>query len=381
MKLRISLLAIATALGAISCGETTAPPGQTANPTMTREDPTATPDRTVPQVAGPSNPKSNAPRNDEDAPPKDARYTLFCDVIRGPDHVIRAAQIKAQLIQTTHSRAWHLIHTDDQSSLFFGYYRTFDDKQHDPGEFARAQGDHRWISEMKNSQGDLMFRSSMFLPLNNPDPEAPPQWNLAATPRTAFWSLQIGAYRGSPERKQYAVDAVRGLRAQGIEAYYFHGEEISSVCVGTWPIEAIKKQESDSARTFGSSEIPLVVNTPLPDNFNPKVKDREGNELHVQAPKLEILDPTLLKAIHDYPEHAVNGEVLVRQAKNGMKLPSPSFLVQVPHPEGSTPTNPDGDGIRNGTAINGADQAAHDIIDNPTGPSSGHGRLRSIDQK
>jgi hypothetical protein len=64
-----------------------------------------------------------------------------------------------------------------------------------------------------------------------------------------------------------------------------------------------------------------------------------------------------------------------------MKLPSPSFLVQVPHPDGDAPTNSDGNGIRNGTAISGADQAAQDILDNPTGASSGHGRLRSIEQK
>ena len=31
----------------------------------------------------------------------------------------------------------------------------------------------------------------------------------------------------------------------GIEAYYHHGPNVSEVCVGTWPEEAIRKQESD----------------------------------------------------------------------------------------------------------------------------------------
>ena len=76
-----------------------------------------------------------------------------------------------------------------------------------------------------------------FVPLASPDPESPPEWNLfnkdiqkaPRDPSRAYWSLQIMAFRANSLRKAAAVQAVAALRKQGIEAYYFHGEEISSV--------------------------------------------------------------------------------------------------------------------------------------------------------
>jgi hypothetical protein len=375
MKISVPLLCLALVMGAMSCGGTTPPPGNANGTIPPAGGGTST---AVATPAAPSH-KPNGDRLEGDAPPVDAEFTLYCDVIRGPNHVLTATRLKEQLTGRDGLTAWHIIHAADQSMVFYGYYRTFDDKDHYPAEVARAQGDLHRIEALKNAQGDRLFRSAMFLPINQPDPEAPPQWDLARTPATAYWSLAIAAYKGSPDRKKYAVDAVRGLRAAGVEAYYCHGETISDVCIGAWPRGAIKEQDMSDAKTADQDSIPLVIGggQQLPPNVSPNITDRQGNKLTIEAPKLEVLDPTLAQAIRDYPEHAVNGEVFWQTARNGQKIPSQSFIVLVPHPDNVPVPSINRPGE---TAGRGADQAAGDILDNPTAPPSGFGHLRSVDQ-
>lgn len=85
---------------------------------------------------------------------------------------------------------------------------------------------------------------------SSPDPVAPPEWNLvnrdadkdAKDPRRAYWSLEIMAFKVNPLRKEAAVKAVAAFRKDGVEAYYYHGETTSSVCVGAWPMDAVKPE-------------------------------------------------------------------------------------------------------------------------------------------
>jgi hypothetical protein len=374
MKICLPLLSLALALGAMSCGGDP-PPQQTNNNTIQPE----TGGNNAPPVAVTPSHGPTAPRLEGDAPPADAEFTLFCDVIRGPNHVLTATRLKEQLTGKDGLTAWHIIHSDDSSMFFYGYYKTFDDKDHFPAEVARAQADLHRIEALKNAQGDRLFHSAMFLPISQPDPDAPPQWDLAKTPGTAYWSLQIAAYEGSPDRKKAAVEAVRGLRSLGAEAYYYHGETISSVCIGAWPKNAIKEQDLRSGGTADQTAIPLIVGGQLPPNVSPEMFDREGNRLVIEAPKVEYLDPTLAKATRDYPRHAVNGDDHYRVAHDGQKVFDPSFLVLVPHAD-STPVP--SIALHDESANTGANQATSAIIDNPTGTpqNGGLGHLRSIDQ-
>src|SRR5207249_4124674 len=129
-----------------------------------------------------------------------------------------------------------------------------------------------------------LFRGAGFIMLDTPDPTSRPEWDLADVdrdkdkhdPTRAFWSLQIMAFRGSPKRKEAAAQAVEVLRKQGVEAYYYHGETISSVCVGAWPVNAIKQQDTDGGaelkRSFAghSDYVQIVTSEALPDNLKPK---------------------------------------------------------------------------------------------------------------
>ena len=83
--------------------------------------------------------------------------------------------------------------------------------------------------------------SSLIVPIDSPDPVAPPEWNLANA--KGYWSLQIAAYKDSPKRKEAAVEAVREARKNGVEAYYYHGETTSSS-----PSESRRRSSSSVAR-------------------------------------------------------------------------------------------------------------------------------------
>ncbi|HZL34513.1 MAG TPA: hypothetical protein VFC78_04325 [Tepidisphaeraceae bacterium] len=409
MRLCIAILAMASALGLASCGGDVPPGGSTGNVSMdSGQGAQAMPGSSASnaQSSAAPNPTAShagsAARTEGDAPPAGAQFMLFCTAVQGPGHVERAGAIRDALIRTFHIQGWHLIHTDQQSAIYYGYYKTFDNKEQEPREYARAQADLRRISGLKNPGGDKVFESCLFVPINDPDPDAPAAWNLLNTPADSFWSIQIGAYEGSPERKKVAVEAVRELRAKGLPAYYYHGDTISSVCVGTWPRSAIKEQGTgtnaagqtrDDAHSDNRHQDQPILVTPdiLPLNMGNNLYDRDGKRVLVEAPKVEILDPTLRKAAKDYPYHALNGTFHFRMVK-GQQIWDQSFFVQIPHADDAAVANTTNTALpgtaQPAVAHNAADDAAAAITggaesgaDNAPAPAQprGLGKLRSID--
>jgi hypothetical protein len=160
---------------------------------------------------------------------------------------------------------------------------------------------------MVDTNGYRIFSTSVPVPIDSPDPEANPAWDLSRT--SGYWSVEIAMYKDSPNRKQAAVDSVRAARAQGIEAYYFHGPTSSSVCIGNWPREAIR--ETDAAAQNDDPNRPLLVTPdPMPDQV---AQGFAKQGLKPIAPQIEIADPTLSDVLRRFPEHAVNGDVHMRQ--------------------------------------------------------------------
>jgi len=256
-------------------------------------------------------------------PPKDAEWTLYCQTIPGADHVRMAKVQKEMAIKATGMPDFYIIHGEGDSKLYYGYYRAIEPKV-DKKEAERAQTDRKRLERFMDAAGKRPFGLSMFVEIATPDPDGPPQWNLANS--GGYFSLQIAAYKDSPLRKQYAVDAVREARKQGINAYYFHGETTSSVCIGAWPRSAVKEQESSDGRSSNSDEPILVSNTPLSaEQIEQLKKQNPIAPTKTFAPKFEPTDPTLIKAMHDYPTHAVNGDVYMRKG-----VPDTSFIIIVP---------------------------------------------------
>ncbi len=240
-------------------------------------------------------------------------------------------RVKEDLLQQSHLSGWHLVHHDDESILYYGYYTELGTP--------RARADKRAVESLTNDAGDREFAASQFVPLSSPNPSAPPEWDLANTPADMYWSLQIAAFCQTPDHWERAVQAVRDAQAQGIEAYYYHTDAMSTVCVGAWPRAAVRQQAAGVAHNNNADTPIVVLSQPAPEGAIPQLHDSNGNPVPVIAPKLEVDDPTLQKAINEFPENAVNGYVMTQKDQQGKEYPASSFLVEIPHHDGSAKDN------------------------------------------
>ncbi len=350
MRLSTVALLMLVALGAVSCSENKAPKQQ--SPSL---------------AAAPGADAGAKPAGVQRAAPipKGSQWTILCREISGPGHIERARQFKEALMKTPGMRDWHLLHKENQSQIYYGYYKSYTD--------ARAQADHQKVDSMTDAQGRRPFRIAVLVPLDAAD-VGPPEWNLVNA--KGYWSLQIGAYKNSPERKQYAVDAVRAARQQGVEAYYYHGENMSVVCVGSWPREAVSVADSN-VRAGDGGELKLVL-PPLPPDVlqAPEIRQQDGKRLHVEAGRNEVVDKSLKEMMDRYPSNAINGATMivrrtdprtgqvreVADASFPVRIPreAPSLLdvggVPMPPPEGAfndaiTPRTTNGGGATGQRAI------------------------------
>jgi hypothetical protein len=312
--------------------------------------------------------------------PKDARYTIICGAVEGQFHIERAKKLKTDLIKQTGLRDWYIVHGERESVVYFGYYRTFNDPS-DPKESERVARDRERIAALKDELGGRLFRTTIVVDINSPDPIAPPEWNIANKdadkplddPTRAFYTIQIAVYKDHPLRKQYAVDAVREARKMGIDAYYFHGEMGSMVLIGAWPESAMIVENAKSIEARDSNSTLLVV----PGRYFPKttlggLRDEDGNPVEAFADRVEIVDPTLRKAMQQFPVHSVNGEeerVSYRDPTTGeLKSTSrSSILVEIPR--------------RERTALQADTQTQRPTLVDPSGRprNSNAGRLRGVE--
>jgi hypothetical protein len=285
--------------------------------------------------------------------PEGAMYTLRCGVYTDALHVQEAKEVKDMLIRQTGSKEWYVVHSADESDIYYGFYKTFEDHTQ-VAEYARAQSDHAKVASLVDQDGNPIFPLVSFCLINVPDPPAPKEWELSND--HGYWTLQIAVYKGSPQRKQMAVDAVRDFRAHGVEAYYRHGDNTSEVYIGGWPRDAVQEQDASQAQSDDPNQPLLVVPGPLPKGVDgDKVYDQNGRKMKVVMPKLEIVDQTLKQATIQYPYYYVNGEVAGRKVGNPdgstQVVPWPSYLIQVPHEnedqdqqaKTDTESNPDND--------------------------------------
>ena len=269
------------------------------------------------------------------APPKDAQWTIYCWSIKGPNHVAQANELKANLLRTSSLRGWYVVHQEDHSALYYGYYRSFKNPK-DPKETQRLQGDQKAIQAIADSMGDRPFREAMPMLIVSPDPLAPPEWDLKNA--RGAWSLEIAVYLGSPQRKQAAIDAVREARKQGIEAYYFHGPNVSSVCIGAWPASAVQVHEP-TQYLDEDREQPVLVVGPGAGAVSPGAKgviDRNTNkQLKVLENNVEIVDPALAAMMKQYPHHILNGseEIISIRGRDGRTIDQPKTSMIVPIPQ------------------------------------------------
>jgi hypothetical protein len=288
-----------------------------------------------------NSPAQKSANPDQPVPPKDAQFTIFCTKVDGPGHVQRAKQLKDELLKGTNMKDWYVTHSEQQSTLYYGYYKSFND----PKETARIQADRAKLATMQDAVGNRPFGEALPVSIASPDPTAPPEFNLENA--KGFWSLAIAAYQG-PERKEKAVESVKEARKMGVEAYYHHGPNVSEVCVGAWPEEAIRKQEFDGGQGIDQADRdrPLLVLGPgaeIPQPIkrqyaNGLIDKDTGKPLQLLEQKVEVVDPTMRAAMEKYPTHSVNGyddTVQARDPKTGkmVTIYKDSMIVPIPKNE------------------------------------------------
>src|SRR5579859_2875001 len=144
-------------------------------------------------------------------PPGDAKWTILCDKVDGPAHVSQATMLKSRLVQTTGSNDWYVIHTETDSSIYYGYYRDLEI----PAEKKRADADRVRIAAMTDARGNPLLRGNILVAVAPPDPESPTEWNLLNTPQDAYWTIEIATFAGDSKRKEAAVQMVKELRGRG----------------------------------------------------------------------------------------------------------------------------------------------------------------------
>jgi hypothetical protein len=355
-----------------------------------RSTATATP--APPVAAAPAAPP--VARQDVVVPPKDAKWTIFCTVVGGAGHVERAKNLKDRLAAATHSNKWYLVHDDEKSTIYYGFYR---DIQRGTPDGNIAQADRLTLANMKNQSGEAPLALCSFMMLDKPAPQAPAEWDLASYPRSPehYWSLQIAAYTPDAkdeeghDRKWAAVESVKALRAQGIPAYFYHGDAVSSVCVGLWPEAAVKKQDGgndkgNASATNADTDV-FVSAGPLPRGMRPGPIAPDGHRLRSLAPRIEILDQTMYETAKRFPSHMTNSVEVYHKMKNpetGMvqDVPEPSFLVLVPEAR----ANGTGAVANRQVPIDAAQmqQIPPSLLgtDNRLPPQPGVGRLRQVGQ-
>jgi hypothetical protein len=366
MRRILILCSCSIALLTISCGENKSADSREQAPLAAPRQQTvqAQPAAQKQATAAPQQTTDDTP-----IPPKDAQITILCTIIPGPGHIQRAKQVKDDLISSTKLKGWYVSHDEQQSTLYYGYYRSLEDP--------KLKADRARIATMQDNVGNRPFADALPVAINSPDPTAPLEYDLANA--KGYWSLLIGTYQG-PGRKEAAVDAVREARKSGVEAYYHHGKAASDVCVGSWPEEAIRKQEFDGGRgvdpmdrdrpilVLGSgAEIPPA----LKEQYAKQLVDKEsGRHVQVLEQKVDILDPTMRGMMDKYPVYAVNGidqYTPMRDPTTGKIVNIPTHTVPVPIPH-------------NDSVLQNSQEPAPSLLAPSPSPAGGPGQLRSIGQ-
>jgi hypothetical protein len=343
MKLHPWVGSALVALAVASCNENSPPPTQ-SQPDLTKAKLLNT-SKAEPAPANgrqPTAQKSADPSAADNAPipPADAQWTIFCDSVTGVGHIENARILRSRLVALTGMHEWYVIHSDKESSLYYGYYRD------DAADKKRAAGDRLKVANLTDRLGNHLVRGGLLQPIVAPDPIAPPEWNLVNTPKKAYWSIEIATFAGNPKRKEAAVQMVRDLRAKGeTQAYYYNGPTVSSVCVGAWPREAVAEQGTgiDTKGQMRDDAHSTNPDTPLfvfggfdqaPPNVAGRVLEPGTNKpMAVEGKRLDILDPNMKQKTVEYPYHFQNYELHATQNGN-VSYPDSSVLVAIPREDG-----------------------------------------------
>ena len=167
------------------------------------------------------------------------------------------------------------------STVYCGQYKKYEDPQ--------AKKNLEKLRTV-NIDGNRPFEHAEILPLTGNEKKAEKIDPYDLKPYVGFFSLQVGYYDDNfgPDFRKAAEEAVRILRAEGDEAYYYHGPLHSLITIGLF----------------------------TRDDF-------------VQVGNTEVYGPRMKELQKKYPHNIGNGHILIEKIHGEKVREQPSFLVRV----------------------------------------------------
>lgn len=248
-----------------------------------------------------------------------ALWTIYCHSFSGPTRAQEAKATRDAMIVRSGMHGWYVIHQESESILFYGHYRSTDRSADDPADRKDAQQAHadlKKIQELQDSDQNRLFPLTVFIQTPQPGSEGPPEWDLRKTSADKVWTLYVGVYKDNPERKRACVQAVKALRDAGEEAYYYHDDSASIICLGAWPASAVKQPEQAVASSRDPNEEVWVYNTPLAPKVPREFTTNDGRQVKIYDTTIKILDESLQRTIDLHPDFMTNGVVMAREVKD-----------------------------------------------------------------
>ena len=158
----------------------------------------------------------------------DDEYSIRLTVVATPDHVQRVESYKEHTEQEAGWTGLFVLVKGNFSELYWGKYSS---KQ-------AAQGDLERAKNFRTHLGIQAFPKAMILPIPGSD-TGPAEMNLGNA--KGVYTVLIATFHDVPERRKFAVENCKDLRAKGEEAYFYHTAVESIVTIGTFDASSIKK--------------------------------------------------------------------------------------------------------------------------------------------
>ncbi len=202
-------------------------------------------------------------------PASDDLWAIRCISIRGPQR-FATADSYAEAIRKVKGLKPDLIavfDVDAASNVYYGRYeRRYNERNGQesfrPDPLADLELIRKLSFDMPDDSGTarpvwpFLYATMESLPTTQ---TLPPEWCLDHA--VGQYSLQIAVFYNSEQmrqRKSAAEQYCQLLREQGEEAYYYHGEQNSIVCVGAFPASAIESVKRTNPLT-GSVEFSAKI--------------------------------------------------------------------------------------------------------------------------
>ncbi len=238
----------------------------------------------------------------------DEVWAIRCITLRGPERFQRA-EVYAKALKSVAGLKPNLVQVlsdEDETIVYYGSYRRSYD-----GATERYQPDQlpdlKLIQSLRFQGQDVWPFILATMELLPGQTSAHPEWDLNNV--EGYWSLHVAVFYNTPEfhsRRSAAEEYCRLLREQGEDAYYHHGPAQSSVCIGTFPFEALRETRQEDAKA-----------------------GRVWTSLNIVDPKMIALQQRFPVSLHNgHKRYDIRRDPETHEIKE--RVPTPSFAVIMP---------------------------------------------------